>query len=703
MSLKRKSPAVLLLCFLLFFAVGKTLARTIHVAPTGKDTNPGTLEKPLATLQAARDKARILRREQQLNEPIEIVVAPGHYILPQPLELTAEDSGTKDSPLIFRGEKGASPVFSGGLVLPAFEQVSEKLWKINIPQIAHFGGTIQQLFVNGKRATRARTPNNSFFKTRKVTESPLDTVKKANTGITTKKIYLTTPQLQALAPVGAADLQNVIISVHHAWDRTRKYIQAISSGDSAVYIIGRQMHSWNKLDNSSQFIFENAKAFLDSPGEWFLEPGGTLYYIPREGEQLNKSTAVVPVLEKFIVVQGSEKAKARHIRFENLTFRFTRYLMPLSGNENAQAAAPTEAAIMVDHASDIRFDHLEVAHTANNGIWFRADCANSKLSHSYFHDLGIGGVKIGELKIPANRDLLTHHIEIDNNILRSGGQEFPTGVGVTIFQSGDNTISHNDISDFIYSGVSVGWIWGYSESPAKRNKIVFNHIHHLGWGLLSDMGGVYTLGPSEGTQVSNNVIHHIYSYGYGGWGLYTDEGSTGVVMENNLVYKCKSAGFHQHYGKDNIIRNNIFALQIKAQLEATRIEEHQGFTFSNNIVYFDKGKLGDINWNKANFSADKNAYWDTRSKNISFGKQSFREWQAAGKDKNSVVADPRFKDPARDDFHFKSKATISKIGFKPFDYAQAGVYGEESWKKLALFDAGLARKFEQTVAEMEKK
>lgn len=665
----------------------------IYISPSGNNASPGTAAKPLATLAAARDKARQLRSNGNVTGPLEVILLPGTYLMRETLVLTGEDAGTATAPLVFKGQGKTPPVVSGAEKLPTFEKVNDRLWKTRVAQDV---ANVQQLFVNGARATLARTPDaEQWYKTGRV----IETVTGRNAS---QKIHLTQPQWEALRAVPDAALEQVIVSIHHAWDRTRKYLQARTSADTSITIAGNPMKPWNKLDNASQFIFENAVQFLDAPGEWFLQPDGVLLYVPREGETINTAVAEVPVLEQFVTIRGDSARKAAHIRFENIAFRYTRHNMTRAGQEPVQAASPMLAAVMADYADNIVFSNCEIAHTGNNAIWFRKTCTNSKITQCYLHDLGIGAVKIGELQPPAHAEAVTRYITVDNNILRSGGHVVPTGVGVTIFHSSDNIISHNEIADFRYSGVSVGWIWGYKHSYAKRNRIVFNHIHHLGWGLLSDMGGVYTLGPSEGTVVNNNVIHHVYSYGYGGWGLYTDEGSTGVTMENNLVYRCKSSAFHQHYGKENEIRNNIFASQVRAQLEATRVEDHRSFNFTRNIIYMNEGKLIDKRWDQVRFTADSNLYWDTRTQGIRFGQQDLAAWQAStGKDKHSIVEDPGFADITAYNFRMKNKAAMAKMGFQPFDYSKAGVYGSAAWKQLAAFDPRLAAQFDRMVKERE--
>jgi parallel beta-helix repeat protein len=292
-------------------------------------------------------------------------------------------------------------------------------------------------------------------------------------------------------------------------------------------------------------------------------------------------------------------------------------------------------------------------------------------------DLGGGGVRIGETAIPKfPADECHTHVLADNH-MHQLGRVYPPAVGVFILQSGTNRIAHNHIHDLYYTAISVGWNWGYRETPCKENIIEFNHLHDIGQNLLSDMGAVYTLGPQRGTVIRNNLIHDVSAFTYGGWGLYTDEGSSDIVLENNIVYRCKNAGFHQHYGKDNIVRNNIFSFNLENQLMRTRPEPHISFIFTNNIVYFDSGNLLGSNWSNNNYRMDRNVYFDTRHPNapgtVRFAGGSFEDWRKRGHDTNSIIADPQFVEPEKLDFRLKETSPALKLGFKPIDLSNAGV------------------------------
>ena len=389
-----------------------------------------------------------------------------------------------------------------------------------------------------------------------------------------------------------------------------------------------------------------------------------------------------------------------------------------------QAAAFTKAALSFDFSEYISLINCEIGHTGTYAVWFRQECHNNKVEHCYLADLGAGGIKIGEPYFRSDNRKVTSHNVIHNNIITHVGRELPSGIGVAIFHSSNNQVTHNEISDLYYSGVSVGWVWGYNDSPdlwthhlnargeaefyqaklkspAVGNIISYNHIHHIGWGELSDMGAVYTLGESEGTKVTNNVIHDVLSYDYGGWGLYTDEGSTGVEMSNNLVYRCKSGGFHQHYGKNNKIENNIFAFGHYYQAQYTRAESHLSFHFKHNIILQEQGETLAGAWEIGLLDIDSNLYWHLNGE-PKFGKYTFKEWKKL-KEPHSVYANPLFKASLSDDYTFLSTKAVRKIGFKPFDYSKAGVYGEKDWVEKARLNQQTLDEFKQKSQQRLKK
>ena len=191
------------------------------------------------------------------------------------------------------------------------------------------------------------------------------------------------------------------------------------------------------------------------------------------------------------------------------------------------------------------------------------------------------------------------------------------------------------------------------------------------------MGAVYTLGIQKGTIIRNNLIHDVNAFTYGGWGLYTDEGSSDIMLENNVVYRCKSAGFHQHYGRENVVRNNIFAFNQEHQLMRSREEDHLSFTFEHNIVYFDSGDLLGSNWTNDQFRLDHNVYFDNRPEarpdTLRFAGATLAEWRARGHDTHSLVADPLLFNPRAYNFRLNPNSPALKLGFTPIDLTRVGI------------------------------
>lgn len=664
----------------------------LYVSTQGNDSWSGRLPRTntkrtdgsLASLCRARDAIRKLKSGGSLKQPIRVTVAGGTYSLTEPVILTPEDSGTDQCPITYEAAPAAKPVFTGGRVIKGFRRGNDGLWTVNVPDVRNGKWYFEQLYVNGRRATRARSPNKFYYYIHRPAPHGIDPLTGQKADLQRRAFIASPEDIKPLLSMGKEQLSDVTLVVYFAWETARLHLAAVDSDSARVVATGPVAWKFNWLGRE-RYHLENFREALDEPGEWYLDRNGTLTYKPLPGEDPATSTVIAPVIDEFVRFTGNPETGqlVENLTLRGLTFEHAGYALPPQGHSDGQAAVSIPAAIMADGARNITMQGCTVKHIGTYGLWLRRGCQNCRVERCWFEDLGAGGVRIGETSIQKEEANRTHHNVCDNNIIHSGGHIFNGAVGVWVGQSSDNQVTHNDISDLYYTGISVGWSWGYSDTDCKRNKIEFNHIHHLGHGVMSDMGGVYTLGVCDGTTVSNNVIHDIYSYnryGYGGLGLYNDEGTTHITMENNLVYNTLDMTYHQHYGKENVIRNNILVCGKNFQISVHRPENHLSATFENNIVYFKEGRLFWANsLDDRKLSFNRNLYWDASEKPVDFMGMSLEKWQEMGQDRDSVIADPMFVNVSKLDFHLKPGSPAHKLGFKPFDYTRAGLYGDTAW------------------------
>jgi hypothetical protein len=470
-------------------------------------------------------------------------------------------------------------------------------------------------------------------------------------------------------------LKDVEVIVAHFWIDSHLKIALVEPKDRIV-----------RLDRKSQYKFSDehqpvpGRYYLTNvyeaitPGDFYANSGaGTLHYMPREGEARERTRLVAPRLSTLVDFQGDPKSNrfVTNITLQGLNFSDSIWEPSSPDAMEGQAASHVAGAIVATGARDMGIDGCVLKNLGGYGVDLRAGCRRVRIVGNDLGWIAAGGIKVTGA---ADREPLgTGETIITDNRIHHLGRYFHSGVGILMMNTFGNAVAHNEISDLYYTGISVGWVWGYGPSISRDNRIEFNHIHDVGQGLLSDLGGVYSLGVSPGTVVRNNIVHHVEGHDKG-WGLYTDEGSTGIVLENNLVYRTSHGGFHQHYGRDNVVRNNIFAFGREAQVVRSRDESHRSFRFENNIVYYRTGELLSSVWSGGTdrITLDHNLYWNADGSSPRFPAGDLQAWQKLGFDRHSLVGDPRFADPEHDNYELKSDSPAKSLGFQPLDLSSVG-------------------------------
>ena len=678
------------------FFIAHCGAAEFYVAGNGSDRWSGRLPEPnaegtdgpLASLVGARDAIRHARvAAGKTLGPVTVRVRGGVYRLEAPLVLEPVDSGTAEAPVVFEAYLNERPVLSGGRVIGGFRQ-NGPLWEAVIPEVEQGRWYFRQLFVNGQRRGRARSPNVGYHRIAELLPGPPDAQGKA---IARDKFAFSPGDLKPWARLG-----DVNLVLMHSWETSIHPLKSVDTTSNVVEFAAPLKEWWclGYWEKAQRYYVENAVELLDQPGEWYLNrETGTLSYWPMPGEKLGETEVVVPLLAELVRFAGNadEGRSVEYVTLRGLALHHADWQLSPQGNSSTQAAVEVPAAVMADGARHCTLQGCEVAHVGTYGVWFRRGCKDCCIQRNRLFDLGAGGIRVGEANMAQTDAAESSRILVDNNHIFDGGRVYPAGVGVWVAQSSANRISHNDIHDLLYSGISIGWNWNDAENRTHHNVIELNHVHHLVHGVLSDAGLIYCLGVSPGSVIRNNVFHDIWPYANPpfGWGIYLDATCGNYLVENNLVFNTQSGGLmFNNGGHEHVIRNNVFATSATHALWP--YSEKRPSTFRRNVVYLTQGELliphGERSLKERLAASeplgdwDENLYWHTGGADrLHFCGRSFADWQSLGLDRRSLVADPQFTNAQERDFRLKPESPALKLGFQPLDLGGVGLYGDAAW------------------------
>ncbi len=642
---------------------------TVYVASKKSDVPDGLGKIIVYSLEEALRLCAELRRGDS-RMPITVKIFSGEYELPKTLDIGAEIgsvcfesvSGNADDVVISGATKkaGKKACFNG-----------------TDCYFAETDGTISDLYVGKSRALPTRFPETGYYKFADV----------ENRGImlddVSKWVVLKNKDVKDLLKT---EVENATLNFLHYWVDEHTKVESFGKKSGKLVMKDYSRFSMYGEKTESVYYLTNVKSAFGEKGRCFFDTENhKVYYVPRKDEKT--AEMYLPRLHHLVNIAGTPDNRVKNLSFKNLTFAYTRGDRTILREDglnvaaDGQAAAGAGGAINLKYAEGCMFLGCKFRNYGLYGVNVAEGCSDIVITKSAFTDGGAGGVKISGADYFGKEDDRTHSIEVSYCEIEGVGKRYMAACGILVGHAYNNRIIHNEIHDLFYSGISVGWVWGYKESITKNNYIAYNKIYDLGKGVLSDMGGVYLLGSQEGTVVSNNLIYNVRAREYGGWAIYTDEGSAYITIENNVCYDCSENCFHQHYGKMNVVRNNLFFKAGAELCRITRGEMHLSAVFENNVLVADNcavyGFLAKEHLEFGVVQTRNNVICSASGKNITViagadKKYGFTEAKKLGFEKGSIQC------AATVEVSYDGTATINgdnvyKCGFIPIDIKSAGI------------------------------
>ena len=658
----------------------------IVVSPSGDDKNPGTEAAPLRTPAAAKEMAKQLKTAD--CGTVTVWFREGVYTLDETLAFTKDDCFD----VIYRSYPGEKVSFTGSREFTGWTETTVngvRAFVTDAP-VQSDDDYFNALYNGDTRLSRPVYPKSGEFSVADVHAE--DAVYKDNSLFNLHGAFYAKPA----DLMSFHNITDVDVRILHYW---KDELLPVASLDTVSGRIETSKLASMNISVGDRFFFENVFEALTEPGEWYLDrTEGKLWYIPFAGELCESTVLNAGVLEQLVTVDGCSG-----IRFQGIEFRDSAWDIPNGehfsynginsdfplyqnikyGPDFPQACYDTPACVTVSDSEGIDFTDCSFKNIGASGLMFSYRSVACSARACLFDGIGGNAVYIKGENNVSDTSAQTKGITVTDCRIKTYGRVFNNAIGVLLIHARECEISNNEISDGFYTAISSGWVWGYAENVTDYITIKDNLIYDIGQGWLADMGGIYCLGVQKHSVITGNVIHDVGCYsgnsGYGGWGIYLDEGSSGILVEKNIAYKCSSQGFHQHYGEDNMVRNNIFALNGDGQMRVSRKEDHNSIFFYNNILLGDSQPMYAV-VEKGKFKDSGNIYWDyTYGEKVFSGDthspkngKSRTDMKVLGYYNDAVFVNPYFKDAENGDFTMALNSPAKGTGFVMWDYSRAG-------------------------------
>ncbi len=661
----------------------------VYVATDGSDEKgDGTLENPYATIQAAQEAVRKAIREG-LDGDTYIYIREGTYYLDEGIQIDGDDFDPEYKVIYKNYNNEKVRIVGGEKVTGWTDPDGDGIYEADVT-----GRTeLYSLFADGKRLTNARESNWGGIEVED--QSHMQAVYGGPTN----------------------------------WFGEVLKVESVNGGQvSTTYPAG----AWS---GSIQYL-QGAKEYINESGEWAVS-GNTLYYKPLEGTDPEESEIIAPTADRIFYLNGTQENPVENIVIDGLDLEMTAFgenLLAHSGrygDKTEEYECNLKGIVDLNNTENITVSNCILKNGGYMAVVLNHYSQNNLIYGNDIEDTGYAGIfMIGEN--PGSLNYINKNNTVSNNRIQNVGHFVSHGSGVYLMNSGENTITYNNISGTPRYGISMKGIrygvfeangvedvpfeehWKYNQTT--KNYIGYNVIYNTG-SYSGDGGGVESWGIGRDNWIDHNIIYNAYrgqpSTGWRGHSIFADDGSHYLMVTNNIVYDESAVTVNAGTmikGISSYVKNNVFDVgyQTNGSADIEPYIEPCGYmTFENNIIYngtggslagngtWSESGSGDRLYLKVNDNAnstgtpamealrkmDENVYFNsvgTGKLDIMGNILSLEEWKNFDKninsyDQNSVEQDPEFIDPADRDYRLSADSPARAMGISSIDISTIGL------------------------------